>query len=172
MPKKKEDTGYLKIRDSLSVLQINRDEADSWLKKLDAEGGDLRYNFEIAFHAERGRKYKKETIWGLPPDEMTYYMVYRDRDAVLIAGINQNHDICAFAKVTNKKEFKSKGKYCVKKLIEDVLVPRCKVAAVNTSRAYAYTQRSIHIFEYLMGNLPKGINQIETSGDVFALYVS
>lgn len=169
MPKKKEDTGYLKIRDSLSVLQINRDEADSWLKKLDA---DLSYNFEMAFHTEKGKKYRKETIWALPPEEMTYYMVYRDRDAVLIAGINQNHDICAFAKVTNKKEFDSKGKYCVKKLIEDVVVPRCKTAEINTSRAYAYTKKSSHVFEYIMENLPKGIKLIETLGNVFALHIS
>lgn len=170
MAKKKDE--YASIKHKLSVTAINRDEANLCLTEMDTGGEILRYNFEMAFHTEKDRKYNNELFWALPSEERTYYIVRMAGNPILIASTNEHLNIASFSKVTADEAFKSIGKYCVKKFIEEVVVHKCKASSKDTCSAYAYTQRSTHVFEYLMEYLPEGIKLIEISGNGVALYVS
>ena len=154
------------------IKKINQEEANRWMRKLYDEGGELQENFERAFHEEKARKEKNKKYWALPSEERRYYIVYINNNAVLLAGINRHLNISSFAKVTKEREFKGKGRCCVKRLIEDILVDKCRDAnkeafSVNTLES----RKGQEVFEYLMNNLPKSVRKIERTTVGFTLYI-
>jgi hypothetical protein len=160
-----------KSNTKIDCIEITQKKADKWLRKLYDEGDKLRENFEKAFHAEKERMGKNEEFWALSPEERTYYIVFINDEPVLLAGINKFLNISSFTKIALENIFKGKGRYCVKELIEDVIVPKCKDVGRESSYVCIYTEKGKRTFEYLMKNLPEGVDEIEPTGNGFAIRV-
>ena len=138
--------------DNLTIKEINREEADEWFKQMYYSGGEL-----IAFHEEKASGPPK----ALSKEKREYYIVYAGQDAELLAGINsQNCDISSFAKVVPKSKSKARGRDCIRKLIEEILVSK----SIREGRGYFSVRTNEDgksVFEYLRKNLPKGIKEIK-----------
>ncbi len=154
---------------------IKQDDADRCLKKVYSSDKALFKNVEKAFQEERERRNRGERLWALPPSERSYYIVSINENDTLLAGIDVKAlNISSFAKVTSDREFKCMGYFCVKKLIEDVLVDQVKnnktikTISANTWESPAGTR----IFECLAHDLPKGIGSIEQTQVGFALHLA
>jgi hypothetical protein len=151
------------------IEQINQDQTNTLLKKL----FDRCKIFEKVFQAERDRKERGESIWCLPPEERSYFLVSVNGNNVLLAGINEKYSIISsIAKITSEGQFKGIGYFCVKKLIEDVIID--KVKAKNKKCIDVNTWESAkgtNLFRRLMVDLPRGIIRIERTQFGFMLYV-
>ncbi len=139
---------------SLTIREITEAEADRWLKYLYGSGGELRENLNKAFHGEKGNPPKAL------PAERIYYMAYAGGSEELLAGINaENFDISSLAKVVPKDKSKARGRDCVKKLIEEIIIIKCRNAHKNYFCVRTNNEGK-GVFEYLGANLPSGIREI------------
>ena len=145
------------MADNLTIGEITKEEADRWLKYLYDSGGELLENLHKAFHEEKNSNPPK----ALPPEKRKYYMVYANRSEELLAGINtDNLNISSLAKVITKGESKARGRDCIRKLIEEIVVIECR----NAHKKYFCVRTNDEgegVFKYLMTNLPKGIIKID-----------
>jgi hypothetical protein len=145
------------MADNLTIKEITQ-EADTWLKQMYYSGGELLENLRKAFHAEKA----SDPPRALSQEKREYYMVYADQDAELLAGINsQSCDISSVAKVVPKDKSKARGRDCVRKLIEEILVNKCKIKG-RDSFSVVTNGDGKRVFEYLKKNLPKGIKEIKS----------
>lgn len=146
------------MADDLTIKEITQGEADAWLKQMYYSGGELLENLRKAFHAEKA----SDPPRALSKEEREYYMVYASRDAELLAGINsQSCDISSFANVVPKSKSKARGRDCVRKLIEEILVNKCKIK-VRGFFSVVTNEEGKLVFEYLKTNLPRGIKEIKS----------
>jgi hypothetical protein len=144
--------------DNLTIKEINREEADAWLKQMYSCGGELLENLRKAFHEEKA----SDPPRALSQEERKYYMVYADEDAELLAGINSQYcNISSFAKVVPRDTSKARGRDCVRKLIEEILIKQCKTKG-RDSFSVVTNEDGKRVFEYLEKNLPKGIKEIKS----------
>lgn len=145
------------MTDNLTIGELTEGEADFWLKNLYASGGELLKNFLEAFHDEKSSLPPK----ALPPEKRRYYMVYVNGKEELLAGINSEHvNISSMTKVVTKNDSKARGRACVRKLIEDILVAECR----GTGKGFfsvMTNEDGKRVFDYLKENMPIGIKEIE-----------
>jgi cell filamentation protein len=144
--------------DNLTIKEIKQEEADACLKQMYYSGGELLENLRKAFHAEKD----SDPPRALSQEKREYYMVYANQHAELLAGINSHScDISSFAKVVPKSESKARGRDCIRKLIEEILVKSCRTKE-KCFFSVATNEEGKLVFEYLRKNLPKGIKEIKT----------
>ncbi len=149
---------YFEAHNNVMICkEIDRIKADILMRKLPSD------NFYKAFHVERERKEANEQIWALPSGERIYYIVSIEEDDILLAGINNYLNLSSFAKVINEDKFRGMGRRCVKKLIEDVLVPRVKAEGRRVFYSNITSGDGKRVLDYLLSNLPDGISNINES---------
>lgn len=152
--------------DNLTIKEITQEEADAWFKQMYSSGGELLENLRKAFHAEKA----SDPPRALSKEEREYYMVHADQDAELLAGINsESCDISSFAKVVPKDKSKSRGRDCVRKLIEEILVSKCNIKG-SAYFSVRTNEDGRSVFEYLRNSLPKGIKEIRAQQPGFGWY--
>lgn len=146
------------MTDNLTIRELTEGEADFWLKKLYALGGELLEDFRKAFHDEKSSFPPQ----ALPPEKRKYYMVYANGSEELLAGINSEHiNISSFTKVVSKNKSKAKGRDCIRELIEKIVIIECKKKG-KTFFSVSTNEDGRRVFEYLKNNKPKGIKEIKS----------
>jgi len=142
---------------NLTIREITQEEADAWLKQMYSSGGELLENLRKAFHAEKASDPPK----ALSEKKREYYIVYAGQDAELLAGINsQTCDISSFSKIVPKSKSKARGRDCIRKLIEEILVNKCNIKGIGYFSVRT-NEDGNRVFEYLRKSLPKGIKEIK-----------
>ena len=145
--------------DDITVHMLRQDEADVHLKKAFESSqfsGDIRISFQEEF--------SQDNISALPPNRRLYFLACASSSDELIAGIDSHTvNLSSFCKINTKEESLARGRDCVRKLIEQVIVPKCRESRKDHFSAMPATLRSLKLFEYLMApeNLPFGISRIE-----------
>ena len=154
----------------IRIRQIGQEEANRLLKRLYIVP-EFTSAIGIAFKEEISSDGK--TISALPETTRIYFLAEADGVPELIAGLHSSaNNISSIAKLVKRTDAKTRGRDCVKKLIEEVIVGRCRdvgqpVFNVNTMES----REGENMFLKLQKDLPKGINQITETQYGFALFV-
>lgn len=153
------------------IKELSQESADSIMKKL---SGEALENFKKGFHDEAKNILKgNDHIWALPPgkpdgasyeqDKRIYYLISLNGNHYLFVGINPTPlgliNLSSFARIVSQP--KCKAAICLKKLIEDKLVPMCRINNKKEIAARIATDRGEKVFQNLKNDLPIGIKKIE-----------
>jgi hypothetical protein len=155
-----------------TIKALSQKDADCIMKGL---SGEALGDFKLGFHDESKSILKgKDHVWALPlpeesakqtynPDNRFYYLISFEGIPYLLVGINPTPidviNLSSFARIVSQP--KGKATVCLRKLIEDKLVPMCREKGKRAIFARIATDRGEKVFHRLRRELPKGIKEIE-----------
>ena len=158
----------------MTVKKLSQEDADRIMKGLSEK---LLEDFKRGFHDEAKNILNgKDHVWALPlpeeavpqsynPDKRIYYLILFEKIPYLLVGINPTPidvmNLSSFARIVSQP--KGKATICLRKLIEDKLVPMCREKGKRAIFATIATDRSEKVFHRLRRELPKGIKEIKIS---------
>jgi hypothetical protein len=163
-------SGFFDMNQAITIKKLSQQQADQMLRRLPDE------IMNPAFHEEKARKARREVLWTCPPVEGThpkdgieqrnYYLIQVDSAPRLLVGIERWFNISSFANVADEpRHFVVK---CLKKLIEEILIPGC--LSLKQRKPFIYstitTERGKQVMEELNNDLPKGVSEIGICRDI------
>lgn len=152
-----------------AIKPIEQAEAQSWMERISSDPA-LQDNFKKVFQDEAQNGSPK----ALQPERRLYFLIFATGTAELIAGVHPtSNGISSMLKLLPKEKAKSCGRDCVRKLIEEVIVPRCRSTGQPCFSANAFaSDDGRKVFTWLGENLPNGIVAVTTSmPGVFQLWI-
>lgn len=156
------------MENELTILELSTEEADLWIKKLYAAGGELLHNIDSAFCEEND----KRPPCALPSPVRRYFMVYADGKPELLASINISLNVSSLAKVVLKCDSRVRGRDCVRKFLEDIVVNECRKYGKSTFSVNTWASPGGRgVFEHLMDHAPNGVENIIPTQWGFTLYI-
>ncbi len=165
-------TRIMENNDNVNICKLTQAEANNILKTLSQIS---LQNFNTAFDTEHNnmlmRQWEsdKSVMIMLPPEERLYFLIKVNGKKYLLIGISSQSEtsvnISSIASIN--QEIKGKAVHCLKKLIEDELVPMAIETNKRSVNAYAYSKRSWRVFDKLSRLGIKGISEALFEGRVF-----
>jgi hypothetical protein len=148
---------------------LSQKNADNIMKELSGESID---NFKLGFHEEKENILTgKDHIWALPPDKRIYYLISLNGNHYLLVGINPTPfgiiNLSSFARIVSQP--KGEAPNCLRKLIEDKLVPLCRKNGKKFISTRIATDRGEKVFRCLQKEKPTGIREIKINNSACCL---
>ena len=160
----------------VTVHELSQRDADNVRK---ASSDEILRNLMKAF-SEEETGLNRDGAWALPPDKRRYYMLSLKglirrrlrRVNYLLVGVNPQATprsivISSFAKVAH--ELKRQGAVCLRKLVEEKLVPLCQEMGKEAIATGPTNDRARDVLEKLREGLPTGIREIRVSGVAYIM---
>jgi hypothetical protein len=148
----------LVLPDAIEILE--QDKAQSWMERL-FNDPVLQTDFKKVFQGEAQNSGAK----ALQPEQRLYFLILAAGTPELIAGIHPpSNGISSMLKLLPKERSKTCGRDCIRKLIEEVIVPKCRSAGQPCFSANAFaSDDGRKVFRWLAANLPNGVVTVTTS---------
>lgn len=140
------------MTDTITTHKITQAEANSLMENL---SGQALENFNLGFHDEKDNILMKRKPIALSPEDRSYYLVRVKNIDYLLVGINLNPNktanLSSYARITTRRNVKAAT--CLKRLLEQELVPLCRSLGKERILSYAYTERSARVFASLLRSI-------------------
>jgi hypothetical protein len=153
-----------------AIEPICRANAQDWLQRF-FQDTNRRYVVEKTFQQE----VQGDSIRAFPEDQRLYFIVSAKGQPELLAGIHPpTNGISSILKIPEKEVSITRGRDCVRKLIENVIVPRCKSEGQPCFSANTFwSDDGTRVFRWLEKNMPQGIVYInQLTPGTFTLWLS
>lgn len=152
-----------------AIEHLDQVTAQSWMDRIYCDPA-LQDGFKKVFQEESRTGGAK----ALTPEQRLYFLISATRTPELIAGLHStSNGISSMLKLQPKEKSKTCGRDCIRKLIEEVIVPRCRLIGQPSFSANAYaSDDGRRVFRWLAANLPNGVVAVTTSmPGVFQLWL-
>ena len=162
-------------RDEFTVEMLSQKQADRLMKDLKNAGGDAFQGFMISFDDERRKLLESDetngpsnrTVWALPPEERSYYLVKYGKQPYLLIGMSHFDTISSVAKISSS--LSGKGAECLRALLEKELVHKCYAGVIYMQLSGDCDPRIHSLLLDLKNNLPEGIEKIYIFDDAASI---